>query len=128
MISLEGLQFYGKHGLHEQERVLGNTFIIDVTLGLDFWKAAKHDSIHHTIDYEQVYAIIKQENNQSCKLLEHLGYRIIIQLFKVFSQMECVAIDIRKQTPPISGICQSAKVSIRLTKSEFLSRQEIEKT
>ena len=35
VVALEGMQFFAYHGLHEEERLLGTQFILDVWINTD---------------------------------------------------------------------------------------------
>jgi dihydroneopterin aldolase len=71
-ISLDKLVFFGYHGLYAEEKKLGNTYIIDVLI--DF--TPKQSSINHleqTIDYVQVYALIKKMDGHTNPFIRNLG-------------------------------------------------------
>ncbi len=40
-IRLEGMAFYGFHGLNQEERALGQRFLVDLEVALDLGKAAQ---------------------------------------------------------------------------------------
>ncbi len=50
-LSLLGLECYGHHGVFEHERRDGQTFVIDLVLGLDTTTAATSDDLADTVDY-----------------------------------------------------------------------------
>ena len=111
-ISLEGLRFHAFHGFYEEERKLGNTFTVDITLEVDFLQASIKDDLSKTINYEDVYAIVKSEMAISSKLLEHIIYRMQEKLHLKYPKLNRLTISISKHNPPIGGICERAKVSI----------------
>ncbi len=112
-ISLEGLLFQAFHGYYKEERKLGNTFTVDITIETDFQKASQQDDLTQTINYEEVYAIVKAEMEIPSKLLEHIIYRIQEKMEERFPQMHALEISISKSNPPIGGICDRARVSIK---------------
>lgn len=112
IIALEGLKFHGYHGVHENERENGNSFIIDVQLEVDFNKAANEDNIEHTIDYEEVYRIVKDQMEGSSYLLEHLGQKILSALNKRYTQLLNAQVKVSKLNPPIGGHCDKATVVV----------------
>jgi len=113
VISLEGLRFHGFHGYYEEERKLGNTFLVDISIEVDILHASVDDDLSKTVNYEEVYAIVKEEMKIPSKLLEHLIYRIQGKLENQFPQMKGLEICISKLNPPIGGICERATVSIK---------------
>jgi dihydroneopterin aldolase len=45
LIALEGMKFYAFHGVYEAERVLGNDYVVDVTVETGIAVASASDSI-----------------------------------------------------------------------------------
>jgi len=62
-ITLHGLRGRGLHGVYPRERVEGQTFIVDVALGVDTRMAARTDDLAATADYgviaEKIVAMIE---------------------------------------------------------------------
>ena len=113
IISLEGLRFHAHHGYHGEERKLGNTFIVDISLEVDFEKASESDELKETVNYEEVYSIVKSEMELPSKLLEHIIHRIQERFEHQFPQIKSLEVSISKLNPPIGGVCEKAKVSIK---------------
>ena len=45
VIEIEGMEFYAYHGHYAEEQIVGNRFILDVTLITDCEKAAESDNL-----------------------------------------------------------------------------------
>jgi len=119
-IKLEGLEFFAYHGFYKTEREVGRKFGVDVEVTVDFSKAAKDDSLHDTINYENVYRIVKEEMAVPVKLLEFLADKICTKMLLSFNNIEDVHISIRKFNPPIGGICKSATVEMIKYKKDLV--------
>ncbi len=111
-VSLEGMEFYARHGYYEEERVIGNKYSVDVTLELDFSEAASKDKLDGTVDYEKVYGIVQEVMNMDANLLEHLAGKMIMALKKNFSRVKRVEVKVSKYNPPIKGLCKKAAVTL----------------
>ena len=61
IIRLEGMHFYAHHGCFEEERVIGTRFIVDVALCVDTTLAEHSDSLDDTVNYAEVYQVVKKE-------------------------------------------------------------------
>ena len=76
-IALHGLRAKGYHGVLPRERAEGQTFVVDVRLGVDTRAAAATDELARTVDYgvlaEEVTAVVAGE---PCDLVETLAQRI----------------------------------------------------
>jgi len=110
-ISLDKLVFFGYHGLYAEEKKLGNTYIIDVLI--DF--TPKQSSINHleqTIDYVQVYALIKKWMAIPTPLLETLVGNMADDILDTEVLAEKVMVKITKQHLPIAEFEGTASVLI----------------
>ena len=79
-ILLEEMEFFAFHGYYEEEQKIGNKYTVTVRVQTNFAAAAKNDDLEGTINYEGLYAIVKQVMSVPSKLLEHLGQKIIEQI------------------------------------------------
>lgn len=50
-IEIRGLRARGRHGVFEEERRRGQTFVVDVALAIDLEAAARTDALGDTVDY-----------------------------------------------------------------------------
>lgn len=76
-VALRGLRARGYHGVFERERAEGQTFVVDLELGLDTRAAAAADDLAKTVHYgvvaEEVVAVVEGE---PVDLIETLAQRI----------------------------------------------------
>lgn len=111
-IFLRELSFYAFHGVAEQEQRVGNVFIVNVKLKVDFSKAVQTDSVTDTVSYADVFQAIKDEMAIPSQLLEHLCARIVQRIFNNFPTVEEVEIELHKQNPPMGADVASAGVEM----------------
>lgn len=109
-IELRHLTFHAYHGVLHEERLLGNTFTVDLTLEADISEAIANDQLSSTINYAEAYEVVKREMNIPSQLLEHLCGRIGTALLHHFPTLQQVQVSVTKHNPPIEGAgnCQSA--------------------
>lgn len=95
--------------MYEEEKRVGNEFEVDVTIGC---KSPEKiiTSIDQTINYAEVYRILKQEFAQRKLLLETVAMQVADQLQQQFPEIENVRISIRKLNPPITNFSGSVGV------------------
>lgn len=103
LIAVEGMRFYANHGYYKEEQVLGGQYTVDVYLRVDFAEAAKSDDLDFTVNYEQVYAIVKGEMETRSKLIEHVGKRILDSIKTDIPYLTNVKVRISKLNPPLNG-------------------------
>jgi 7,8-dihydroneopterin aldolase/epimerase/oxygenase len=112
IIEIEGMEFYAYHGHFAAEQVVGNRFIVDLTLFTDCTKASQSDKLSDALNYQSVYLIVKEEMQIKSHLLEHVAARILNRLYEVYDSIERVKVKISKLNPPLGG--QIGKVSVTL--------------
>ncbi|MDR1738172.1 MAG: dihydroneopterin aldolase [Candidatus Symbiothrix sp.] len=113
-LELKGMIFHAYHGVMAQERMVGNTYTVDLKLFFELTPAALSDNLDDTINYAVVYETVKHEMATPSNLIEHVAYRIVSALKKQFENIESVEIRLSKKNPPVSGDVQESAVFIKL--------------
>ena len=99
-IELNDVVFFGYHGLYADEKKLGNTYKVNVHI--DF--APNNSIVDHldqTIDYVQVYALLKKWMDIPTSLLETLVGKIADDILATQSLANKVFVKITKVHMPI---------------------------
>ncbi len=104
------MKFYAFHGVLPEEQIVGNTYSVTVKFSFDFSKAAKEDDLDETINYAEVYELVKKEMSQVSKLIEHVAQRILDRILDRFPQIKSLEIQLSKHNPPVSGEVEKATV------------------
>jgi dihydroneopterin aldolase len=117
-ITLEGLEFFAFHGYYDEEQKIGNKYGVDITIETSLKKAGTDDKLSETIDYEELYKIIREEMNKPSRLLENIAGRIINAVFTNFPLITFIEISISKFNPPIGGICKRAIVTLSSARND----------
>ena len=102
-ITLENMEFHAFHGCLEHEQQLGNTFIISLSMELDTTVAGQTDRLEHTLNYQLVYDAVKEQMDIPSKLIEHVGRRIVDEIFTQFPQIQALEVKLSKMNPPLGG-------------------------
>lgn len=112
-LELRDMVFFAHHGCFEQERVIGNRFIVDFEAVLDVSIPAKSDDINDALNYQRVYELIKEQMEIPSNLLEHIAARIIKRIRDSFPYVDSISISISKVNPPLGGEVGASKITIR---------------
>ncbi|EOA11194.1 dihydroneopterin aldolase [Porphyromonas gingivalis JCVI SC001] len=94
------MRFYARHGVLEQERQVGNRFVVNLSLSVDVTQAVISDAIEDTIHYGHVYEAVKEEILQPSNLIEHVAGRILQRIRHDFPQVNEVTVSLSKLNPP----------------------------
>lgn len=112
-ISLEGMEFFAHHGCFKEEQVIGNKFIIDLQIETDTMEAEISDNLAKTINYQEVYLVVKEEMATRSKLLEHIASRILNRISHEFPQITSARIKVSKLNPPVGGKVDRVSVEMK---------------
>lgn len=113
-VRLVNAVFYAHHGVMQEEHRIGGRYEVDVAVDLDFEQAAAHDDLQETVNYEQVYDIVKEIVTQNnFYLIEKLAYLITRRVLDVYPDVEAVEVTVRKPNPPVGGPCDRAEAVYR---------------
>lgn len=112
IISIEGMEFFAYHGCFKEEQLIGTKFNVDIFLTVNTTKAELSDSLQDTVNYQEVFQLVKKEMETTSKLLEHVGNRILNGLKNKFPQIEKATLKIRKMNPPLGGKMDFVSVTL----------------
>ena len=102
-IELLGLREFGHHGVLEHERINGQYFSVDATLGLSISHAAHTDDLADTVNYAEVADSIRARiAGEPVDLIEKLAELIATDCL-AFPQVVFAKIRIHKPDAPIEG-------------------------
>ena len=59
-ILVNGLRFWAHHGCMEEEAIVGQEYRVDVALWVNLAPSAETDELSKTVDYEDVYRIVRR--------------------------------------------------------------------
>lgn len=118
-IILDGMAFYGFHGLLDEEAVLGQKFFVDVEIYTDTKEAGKTDDMNKSISYADVYDLVKMHTEEKrYNLIEALAENIASDILENFVRANSVSVKIRKKEAPVRGIFNYMGVEIRRDRNE----------
>ena len=112
-ISVEQMEFYAYHGCFKEEQIIGTRFLVDLYLETDTEKAEKSDDLTDTVNYQEVYLLVKKEMEIKSKLLEHVGRRILDRIKERFPQVVTASLKISKMNPPLGGKMNNVSLTLR---------------
>lgn len=111
-IYFQRMAYYGYHGVFPAEAELGQRFFVDLELSLDLSKAAQSDELQDTVNYGEIYSVVKGiVEEERYKLLEALTGRIADQLLAQFPLDE-VKVKVTKPDPPIKGHYEAVAIEM----------------
>lgn len=109
-INLKNIAIRANHGVYDFEKAEGNDFRVNVSFEADLSLSATTDQLSHTINYEEIYAIVKQEMSHTADLLESLVERIYQHILQKFPQISWLRVAVEKPNPFRDGNVEAVVV------------------
>lgn len=101
---LKSCKFYGYHGISDDERVIGQPYIVDLELYLKDRIAITEDTLENAVDYSRVYSILEEYvEEKSFKLVEFLVESISEKILSEFPIIQGLKIAIKKPQARLIG-------------------------
>jgi 7,8-dihydroneopterin aldolase/epimerase/oxygenase len=112
LLSVTGIECFAHHGVFEHERREGQTFVIDLTLGVDTRSAAASDDLRDTVDYGSLVARVKAAvESDPVDLIETLAERIS-DVCLLEDRVEWARVTVHKPGAPIEATFADVTLTI----------------
>lgn len=112
-ITLRGVRLHGYHGVFQQEKTVGNEFMVDVSVRVPVTGGMHNDSLEGTVSYADIYEVVTECMAVPCATLEYLAVRIGTSLMERWPQIVDGMVSVCKLAPPILGFSGEAIVTYR---------------
>src|SRR5436309_925345 len=116
-IFVSGLALHAYHGVMQHEAKVGQTFKLDLTLGIDLAAAARSDKLVHTVSYDKVVDIVsKAFCDRRYRLVEAAAGAVADAVLGGFSQITSVRVTVHKPHAPIAATFDDVGITIERTR------------
>lgn len=112
LIRIEEMEFYSFHGHFKEERIVGNRFLVDLTIETDMNAPSITDNLKDAVNYQLAYEIVKQQMELKSHLLEHIAGRILDALYSELQGITRATVKVSKMNPPMGGKIGSVSVTM----------------
>jgi len=109
-LKIENIKLLARDGVLDEERELGQLFILDIFLWTDFEKCTVNDDIKKTVDYSKLVQILKNQSKKICCFTIEKYSNSILKMIDQEFKLSRIKIILTKCNPPITGF--DGKVSI----------------
>ena len=99
-----------------QETQVGGEFLVSLRVGYPFQAAMESDEVADTLNYAELFQLVKQQMDIPSKLLEHVAGRIVETIQSQYPKVTSIDLKITKKNPPMGADCQGAGVVVRIEK------------
>lgn len=123
-ILLQGLSFFGYHGVRPEEKRLGQRFTIDLVLGLNLAPAGRADDLDLTVNYSDAYRVVQAVvEGPSRDTIEAVAEALAAALLERFARLESVGVRVGKPGAPIATP-QLGLVAVQISRRREPARGE----
>ena len=113
-VELVDMEFFARHGCFEEERIIGNKFIVNLWVECDCTNPSETDNINDALNYQVLYDIVTREMEIPSHLLEHVAGRILKCVKAAFPHISAAQVKIDKLNPPLGGRVGASRVTLNL--------------
>ena len=111
-LAILGVECFAHHGVFDFERREGQTFVIDLALGVDTRVAAASDDLRDTVDYGSLVGSVKAAvEKDPVDLIENLAQRIA-DVCLLDSRVEWARVTVHKPDAPIDATFSDVALTI----------------
>ena len=101
-IKIKDLKVFANHGVYEEEKKLGQDFLVSATLYLDTRQAGLSDDLQDSVSYGEVSRLINSYmKDNTFNLLEAVTERLAKELLLKFEKIRSVHLEVKKPQAPI---------------------------
>jgi len=113
LIRMKNCAFFARHGVFDEEEMLGQRFYVDAALTVDPGRALEDDSIEGTVDYGIAFQVIEKIiTGERRFLIEALALEVAKALTLRFPQITRAEITVRKPNAPVPGVLDHVEVTV----------------
>lgn len=117
-IDILGLRIFARHGVGADERMLGQNFIIDLSLDVDVAASFTSDNIHDSVNYAEVVTLVQNRfTATSFHLLEAAAHHLIQELLATFARISHVRLTLHKPSAPVEANFTTISVTLDQTRN-----------
>ncbi|MEQ1944488.1 dihydroneopterin aldolase [Mesorhizobium sp. VNQ89] len=112
-IRMKNCAFFARHGVFDEEEMLGQRFYVDAALTVDPGRALEDDSIENTVDYGVAFQVIEKIiTGQRRFLIEALALEVGKALTARYPQIARAEVTVRKPNAPVPGVLDYVEVTV----------------
>lgn len=112
-IRINNMSFHTYNGVFAEEKKLGQRLEVDAELTYSIEQKVKHDDLHETVSYADVYQTIEKFIlNNNYNLIESVANHCLDLLLKSYPTIDSITLKVRKYSVPIAGIFDNIEIEV----------------
>lgn len=118
-IIIKDLNIYAYHGVHEEEKIKGQNFVLDIKVWLDLTAPCKSDDVNDTVSYSEIIKKVTEAFTVTkYDLLERAAEVVVQTIFRAFAAVSECELLLKKPEAPIKADFSYVAVEIRRKRND----------
>lgn len=117
---IKDLVLFGHHGVYQEEKTMGQKFVLDLTLELDLGLACETDNLEHAINYaklsHELKVIFQRENYD---LIERAAQVLCTYILEHYQVVQKVDLTLKKPWAPV--LLELAYPAVRIVRERHIA-------
>lgn len=124
-MKMDRMSFFGKHGVFEEERKLGQRWYVDLDMQMSLQEAGLYDDLEQSINYALIHETVRViMEEESYLLVEALAERVASVLLDTYDRIEEITVRVTKPNPPFDIRFEGVTMEIVRARVEEVERGE----
>lgn len=103
-ITIKGLRLFAYHGVNQEEKENGQSFVIDLDYFLPLEGACQSDDLNDTVSYAKVVKTIRRVfTAEKYDLIERAAQAVCDGVFEAFDEIQKIRITLKKPEAPVNA-------------------------
>lgn len=116
-IIIQDLNVYAKHGVYAEENILGQQFLISITMDADLSEAGQSDDLESTIDYGSLcHFVTKYMHRHTYKLIESVAEHLAEEILLQYDRIRKIKVKVKKPWAPIGLPIKTISIVVERTR------------
>jgi dihydroneopterin aldolase len=112
-IIIKDLQVYAYHGVAQEEKVIGQMFLVCLKIGVNLEKPATSDDVNDTLNYANICNDVQTVmQSKKCNLIEAAALDLIEYLFRRYASIMEISVMLKKPWAPMGHHLKYAAVEL----------------
>ncbi len=117
---IKDLEVYANHGVFEEEKKLGQKFMISVAIGYNMKESALGNDLEKSVHYGLLsQELTKEFTKTSYDLIETCAYKLLEYIFEKYPIIKKVEVTIKKPWAPIGLPLETVQVTVARQKRRY---------
>ena len=119
LIFIDKLVVHAHHGVGDDERQIGQQFLLDLRLDIDLSAAGDSDKLVDTVSYAEIIEVASEAfRSVRYRLVEAAATAVADAILDAFPRFEGLTITVHKPHAPIAAVFAGVGVTLTRTRNE----------